>query len=923
MLSALRVTRRTAGRLLALAALAAPSIAAGQEAGPSGSISGRVVDRATGRPVPGAVVIIVAFADSARTNLDGRYRFTGIPPGTYATRAAAIGLQPLQVDSVAVLAGQTTVVDFVLHAVAFEMAGIVVEAEVVERPSTDAALLQIQQAAPAVSDGVSAETIRRAPDSDAADAITRVTGISVQNDKFVVVRGLPERYSNTLLNGSELPSPEPLRRIVPLDIFPASLLESIVAAKAATPDRPGDFAGGSVEIRTKEFPERFVLQGSAAVGYNNVVTFKDVPIIPRSGWNLLGFGSADRRTPQPPLETGQADEAFGESIRNVWTPPPRSAVPELGGTFNLGGQIGETVPVGYAIAATYKYVEHNNPDRIFAIYNDFPAEGEEPVRSLVYDEAASEVDWGSIANFSIRPGAGSKLGFKNVYTRNSQELALTNSGYDTENSRVIQSYQVRYVEQDLFQTQLSGEHLLPWFLSSRFEWRGTWAQARRDETDNRQVQYVLSPQTGEYSQATTVPTRGWVRLLTDVTPTGQLDLAIPFSLRQPSDAQFKAGYLIRQKSRTFDAQLYSWLLDNQAPDAVNVAKLPPEQAFAPENVGTVFRFERTQALAQPYTADDDVWAGYGMLDVPLAPWLRLVGGVRYELWRLNVIPGADTTREDLTPTSLRTEDWLWSANATVRLSERTNVRLAGYRTVSRPDAREVSPDVYVAVSGECDFSGNPNVQPTDIVNGDFRFEVYPGAGEIFAVSAFYKKFDQPIIEFIQTPGGGQCRYFFGNGEAATNYGAEFEVRKGLGPVFAGANFTVVRSRVTIDSALGNYDPDLTLQGQSPFLFNANLTFAPPPSRFEVSVLGNYYADRVVRYGQLFGDVQGPDTVERGRFTLDAKLRVGLGRHLGVTASGRNLTDQTVEYVNEGPEVTAIVGSYRPGRELKLGVTYDF
>jgi outer membrane receptor protein involved in Fe transport len=908
--------------LLAAGLTAMPVVAAGQDT-PRGIVTGRVVDRATGRPVAGAVVTIVALGDSARTNLDGRYLLADIPAGTYSARAAAIGLQRLQVDNIAIIPGQTTTVDFALGAVVFELAGIVVEAEVVDRPATDAALLQIQQSAPAVSDGISAEMITRAPDSDAADAITRVTGVSVQNDKFVVIRGLPERYSNTLLNGSELPSPEPLRRVVPLDIFPASLLESIVTSKAATPDRPGDFAGGSIEIRTKEFPESFVLQGSLTAGYNSVATFEDIPLVPLSGWSLLGFSTADRRTPQPALEPGEADEAFGEEIRNVWSPRPRWASPEVGGTFNLGGQLGEGIPLGYAIAATYKYVNHYNPDRLFAIYNDFPSENVQPVRSLVYDEGATEVDWGTIANLSYRLGGGSKLGFKNVYTRNARELALTNDGYDTENSRVIRSYQVGYVEQDLFQTQLSGEHLLPWLLDSRFEWRGTWAQARRDETDNRQAQYVLSPQTGEYSQATTVPTRGWVRLLTDVTPTGQLDLAVPFTLRQPSDGQFKMGYLIRQKHRDFDAQLYSWLLDNQATGAVAIAKLPPEEAFAPENVGTVFRFERTQALAQPYTADDDVWAGYGMLDFPLVPWLRLVGGVRYELWRLTVTPGADTTRPDLTPTFLRTTDWLWSANATVRLSEKTNIRLAGYSTVSRPDAREVSPDAYTAISGECDFAGNPEVQPTDILNGDLRFEVYPRAGEILALSAFYKKFDQPIIEFVQTPGGGQCRYFFGNGEEATNYGAEFEVRKGLGPLFAGFNILLVESRVSIDTALGNYDPELPLQGQSPFLLNANLSFAPAGSRFEITVLGNYYANRIVRYGQLFGEVQGPNTVEEGRFTLDAKLRVGFGAHLGVTLSGRNLTGEDVTFVNEGPEVTAVVGGARPGTDLKLGISYDF
>src|SRR5918996_206735 len=261
--------------VILLSSGAAPCAAAQQAPpGTEGRIAGRVVDRETGRPLSGVRITIAGRPLAAATDLDGRYRSDPLAPGTYAVQAAIIGYQPVRIDTVVVRAGEVARADFVLAAAALQIAGVEVQAEAVPRASSAAGLLAIQQAAPTVSDGISAEAMARTPDADAADAIARVTGISVVDNKFVVVRGLPERYSNTLLNGTELVSPEPLRRVVPLDIFPANLLETIVTTKAAAPDRPGDFAGGSVEIRTKDIPDEFVAQASLSQGYNSLATFE-------------------------------------------------------------------------------------------------------------------------------------------------------------------------------------------------------------------------------------------------------------------------------------------------------------------------------------------------------------------------------------------------------------------------------------------------------------------------------------------------------------------------------------------------------------------------------------------------------------------------------------------------------------------------
>ena len=286
-----------------------------------------VIDRETGRPLPYANVIIVGTRLGAQTDLDGRFRIIAPAPGTYSVRAIRIGYAAAQIDSVRVRPGENTNANFSLGPAAVQLQAVEVEGGPV-RATSENALLALQKAAPRVSDGISAEAISRVPGSDATDAIIRVTGVSVVDEKFVVVRGLAERYSNTLFNGVELTSPEPLKKIVPLDMFPASLLESIVTSKTATPDRPGDFAGGSVEITTKEFPEQPVAEGTVRSATTSQATFRQRAPLPQSGATTSGSTpEAARNAAESPRSGSQETERFPEAVRNVWTPPPLRSVP--------------------------------------------------------------------------------------------------------------------------------------------------------------------------------------------------------------------------------------------------------------------------------------------------------------------------------------------------------------------------------------------------------------------------------------------------------------------------------------------------------------------------------------------------------------------------------------------------------------------
>ena len=899
-----------------------------------GRVAGQVVDEASGRPLSNVQVVIVGTTAGALTDLDGRYGTRAVPVGTYSVRAMRIGYMAVQIDSIRLVPGAAVPANFALSAAAVSLSDVEITEASVTRATSEAGLLVMQKSAAAVTDGISAEAIGRSPDADAADAITRVTGVSVLDDKFVVVRGLAERYSNTQLNGVELPSPEPLKKVVPLDIFPASLLETIVTSKTATPDKPGDFAGGSVEIRTKEFPENRVLQLNVSQSYTSVSTFERFPFLPRSGPELLGYDDGSRAAP-PALPPGQPVtetelERFAESLRNVWTPPDERAMPNLGLGLNLGDRFGAENPVGYAASVTYSAKRKFTPDRLYRFVSNFEGEAD---RGFVSQESQSVVDWGAIFNVSARRGINHKFGWKNLYTRNAEETFAQNRAFETyRGPEELRVHQVRYVTRQLVQAQLTGDHLIPRLFGSRAEWKLTYAEATRDEPDNRSATYVQNIATGEFAQGTSSTNYVWFRFLTDEVWTGSLDWSVPVGIRREADALLKFGGLQRFKDRDFRAQVYGYSPSSD-PAFADVLKLPPELAYAPENVGgspsAPIYFRRLDAASLPYRSNDDLTAAYAMLDAPVGRALRLVGGARAERWDLELRPGAGTAQTD----TVRRDQWdiLGSANVTWAWSDRTNVRFAAYQTVARPDPRELSEDFYVAVTGECGNRGNPDLRRTRILNADARWEMYPDAGQLFAVSAFYKSFDEPIVEIVNLPQATTCESRPFNAVRARNFGVELELRTAIGflplapeGLSAHANVTLVRSRAQLPEQLGGQE--LPLQGQSAYVVNAGVLYTSESGRISLSVLANAFGDRITRYGTTIFGNDGvfpiPHVEEAGRLTMDAKLQGQLTPRLSVSLAGRNLTNEAQIFFQDSAVGRVRTGFLRQGVGISLGLGYD-
>ncbi|HKV73587.1 MAG TPA: carboxypeptidase regulatory-like domain-containing protein [Gemmatimonadales bacterium] len=917
----------------------APSVpvAAPVEAPPvaTGRIGGRVVDKETGRPIASARVQISGQQPPLESDLDGKYRSPSLAAGRYQVRATMIGYKAVLVDSVLVKPGPTTIVDFTLVPAPVELQELVTTAPVATKTGNDAGLLAIQQNAPAVTDGISAQAIARSPDKDAGEAVRRVTGVTVVGGKFLVVRGLGERYSNALLNGAEMPNPVLEKKIAPLDIFPAGLLESVVASKTATPDKPGDFAGGSVELTTKDFPETRVFTLSIGQRYTDRSSFKQLQMAPRGGTDWLGIDDGRRQGPYVPYAvngSGQIQSILQSFNYQIWDPAARTIPPGTTAAFTYGDQnaLGGNSALGYVASLTYENKSDYTPNRYYNIY-------------YLGQEGVATVNWGAVGNITAKLGHGAKLGLRNLYTRSADEVTRSASG--ATGSTLTRFYEVRYVERALWQSQLfSSIDLVPLFRSN-LELKATIGNATVDNPDNHSISYNTSLDipgppsiTGTHS----------IRSLEDKTWSGQGDWTVPLHFRRQDDAQIKLGGSYRDKTRSFDAR--DLFIRPGGPETSpyledNIGQMAPDQAFAPENMGTYFTFAGPGPGQHDdaYEAVDKLGAAYAMVDAPILSNLRLVGGLRMEQWKLTLKPGGqDPQGSYLTKGTVITRDELdplWSGNLTLALSERMNLRAAASRTLARPDSREISPGRNSAAAGigDCEEVGNPDLKETHIINTDLRWELYPRPGELLAVSGFYKKFTDPIIE-IRTVGGGgtgENKCSVANADNAELGGGEFELRRaldflpgGMKNLSLGLNLTVVTSTIRFDPATGLQARDFI--GQSPYVVNASMAYEPPGSPFSASVLYNFFAERIQKYAnqdRSNGDPNVPPTpnpnwVEQSRGVLDAKIGIGLTSQLRLTFSGKNLTRAPVR-VKEDAGLKRTVEYYNPGLTISFSATYAF
>ena len=796
-------------------------------------LEGVVIDADTDAPIPAAVVRVVGQAEKTTTDENGKFSLT-LAAGVHDIKVTVPFYNPRVLAEILVTQGQPT------QALRIALTPQVVQLNPIKLPvrlsqSTERGLLEKRLQSSRIEDSISTEEISRLPVSDAGEAIKRVTGISIVGGRYVFVRGLGERYSNTLLNNVEIPSPEPNRRVVPMDIFPASLLSSLQTVKTFSPDRPGGFAGGSVQVFTKDFPEALTMSVSMSTSMNSETTGEEGLTYAGGDVDFLGFDDGGRDLPDVIVEkaedvpirergrftvsgfTPEEIQTLGRSFNNVWSPKREIAPVNQSYKFSVGNstelfgkEFGYLGVLSYGNKHSHRTEERNE----FRIgLNDALS----PVVTYQAEKSSHEVNWGSVLNASTRLSPTQKVSLQTLFTHIGDDETRIWEGFNDDRNTDMRSGRLRYVERQLFPGQLAGQHDFdlgePELEDDSepdisMDWRLTYARAARSEPDNREMIYEdRGDGTFVFRDVTHSGSRFFFDLVDDQY-SGRVDWKLPFR----SEGLFKFGALWRDRDRTFDARRFRFLPSDNIDQFVDLSA-SAEELFKPENIAPR-RFELTESTRanDNYLASDRVVANYVMVDLPMSAKWRLATGLRLEVSDQNVttfnpfFASAPPILADL-----ETLDLLPSVNLTYRITERMNFRFAGSRTVTRPDLRELAPFEFTDfVGGRTEF-GNPDLERTQIQNYDFRWEVFPELGGVIAISAFYKRFHKPIEQLVEPQA--EVRITYDNALGASNYGLEMEFRQNLSVLYSGLRHFSINTNVAFISSRVEF-PDIGIQTSS-------------------------------------------------------------------------------------------------------------
>ncbi|HXG68476.1 MAG TPA: outer membrane beta-barrel protein [Blastocatellia bacterium] len=903
-----------------------------------GKIEGQVVNVQTSAPVVKAGVEVVGKNLTVKTGVDGAYSLT-LEPGAYNLRFFKEGFNDQLFENVEVVAGETIPLDSPLSPVGQSLGEVVVQAD---NASTLVAMIEERKAATTISDTITATEISKDTASNAQGVLQRVPGISIQ-DRFVFVRGLGERYSNTSLNDSVLPTTEPDRKVVPMDLVPANLLQNVKVLKTFTPDQPGEFSGGLVKMDTVELPKSASLSASFSVGFNSQTTGKDFLTYPGDRADFFGFSRngrrelpalipRDRRVQRQTVFGGQVVipgftpeelQTIGRAFENVWEPRAEEGRPELGWSVAGGRSFGKFGLVG---ALSFKN-EPGTQSQIRNFYRVSGPQGEiEPYINYTYDVSTELARLGGVLNLAYEFDKNNKLFFKNFLTNQGTDEARIFQGFNGDRNNILFNRRLRYIEERIYTGQVAGDHLLTWLGDAIFTWRFTYSRATLDEPDLREVLYEFdrSGGTGEFIYLN--QTQSFFRLFNEMRENVRepaADVSKYFFFNGGS-INVKGGFSLSDRDRVFRSRRFRYV-----PRSVTGLDLtlPPEQLLAPGNINpdTGFEFREETRDTDFYDALHNISAGYGMFDLSLRNW-RFIGGVRAEhsTQAVNTLEQFNPNPTVITA-DLEGTDYLPSLGIAYSFYNNNMAVRAGYsNTVARPQFRELTPFEFTDVTGGPATIGNPDLERTTVRNFDLRYEWYVRPGELLAVSGFYKRLGNPIETFFEATT--LVRRTFANVPKARNRGLEIELRKNLVDLWkplenwsVNANYTYVKSEVDLGDDFILTTRERPLLGQAENVFNLILGYEVPKWDFETRALFNYTGDIISDVG-VFGL---PDVIEQGRPNLDLLFLKRFGgedkKKWKLEVQAENLLNRRIDF-RQGNDAFQV---YKVGRTFSAGIAYTF
>lgn len=839
----------------------------------TGKVEGKITDSKTGKTLSGVSITVVGNSKGVATDLDGRFVLTLPAAKSQIIRVSSVGYQTKEIENVEVNADALINLDVVMETATKTEAEIVIRTT--RRQETTAALIAYQKNTNTVAQVVSAESIKRSPDKNTSEVLKRIPGTSIQEGKYIIVRGLNDRYNQTMLNGILLGTTEPDRKTFSFDIFPAGMIDNIIVNKAFVPEFSGEWAGGLVQVNTKDVPAKNYLNIVLGTGFNTQTIGKDFYSYKGGDLDFLGMDDGFRAIPDAlPVKSKYnamdraAKTELGKLFKNIWSADKTSSdfFPVLNSNFQLSGgfnkKLGATSKIGAVFAINYnqsnKRTDYIN-NRLFVVDNSVP--DSKPSVTFDYSDKkySRDVLWGGLANITLQLGSNNKISFKNLFNVNATKYVNERTGKDFEFNPFlgenIRATELALKTNTFFNTSLSGDHNLV-NLKAKFHWFGSFNILDQYIPDQRRIQYNQDPDVANApykllisaSQSSQKSGSRYYGFLNDYNYVAGADITKSFRLFN-LDQSVKGGYFFQVKDRLFDSRPFAIYLPSDNPGLI---LLPADKVFSPENFGdgtnNKFGFNELAGDQYRYIANTILNAGFLQLENQFTDKLRATYGVRVEDYDQVIGSLKQSDRRHLHTEVL---DFLPGLNLTYRIKDKTNLRLSASQTVIRPEFRELSDFAFYDFDLSATVSGNRALKRTKVSNLDLRYEIYPRAGELFTLGIFYKDFKNPIELFFNQSGAGSSSTFnYLNADKAYSFGGELELRKKLDFADALKNFTFQTNISYIYNRVSRNSSNLNrpMQGQSPYVVNASLQYDIEKLGINTTLLFNQIGDRIFYVG---------------------------------------------------------------------------
>lgn len=909
-----------------------------------GTVTGTVIDKdMNSEPLPFASVSVKGTAISTNTDENGKYTLS-VPAGQQTIVFGFLGYETVEAV-ITVIAGETQTVNKTLTSTSVQMEDVVIET--VRTRNTESALVLEMREAKQITSGISAEQMAKSTDNNAAEAVQRVPGVTIVDGKFVMIRGLSERYNNVLLNGSIAPSTEIDKRTFAFDLISTSSLDKMVIYKTGSADKPGDFAGGIIAVTTAENTTEFTKVGVGA-GYRTGTTFGDYLQSEGGDTDFLGFDKSYRPLPNgfsANAATRIVSDAQAHTLPNNFNPTNRTAFLDT----RLGFSLGRRIKIGGANNSlfTINSLSYSNAyqsvDRQFTRYTTLnPGETVAPkwfdYRDNTYQ---NEINTTLFSNWILRLGDNTKIKFKNLFNQKGRNETTVRNGNDFQDrgNDLLRNYYLQYQSSTLYTGQLEGEHKLA---NNTVDWVIGYNNLSDNMPDFRRFRTFIPAANPNSSYLMIDPpgsnpfdTGRYFGELNEYSINNGVNFTHTIKRvrgdEELSDIILKAGYYASYRKRDFAAQYFTYIIPGYVSlDRANELRaLPLDQVFNNTNVNSVNGWSLREGTSptDSYTADNLYLAGYLQGQFSLNKF-DITAGVRLEQnnQTLDSETYASVVNVDNPVTSV-----LPSLNVGYNLNEKSLLRFAYSRTVNRPEFRELAPFVFYDYTTQATLSGNPDLKTANIDNIDLKYEFYPTKSETASFGAFYKRFKNPIELTTQIAGNPQFQ--FNNAASANNYGVEVEVKKSfngwtnstfIDRLSLNLNASYIVSEVDLGSGVVAQQQKRALQGQSPYIVNAALGYKDDKD-FSVNFVYNRFGDRIFSAG----DNNFPSIYELARNNLDMTVskkvnattfKLGIQNLLNDKYRFYEDSDRS-EDINTGKDNATSV--LRRGTLFTLNVTYNF